>query len=229
MESLVAASAAFVGFHFLLSHPLRRPLVARIGEGPFLGLYSLVALASFAGMVAAFMALPPQPLWWSLGDPEWAVATAVMLVASVLFVGSLFGNPAFPEPKGGGHEAVGAPRGVFATTRHPMMWGFALWALVHMAVLPTAGNWVLAGAILVLALVGAALQDAKKRGLQPDRWPGWQARTSYWPFAAQVAGRAPWVVDTRALLGGTLLWLVGTWAHTPLGGSFAAGIWRWIG
>lgn len=33
------AAAAFVGSHFALSHPLRGPLVARLGERGFLLLY----------------------------------------------------------------------------------------------------------------------------------------------------------------------------------------------
>jgi len=43
---LIAASVAFVGLHVVLSHPLRAPIMRMIGEGPFLGFYSLVATAS---------------------------------------------------------------------------------------------------------------------------------------------------------------------------------------
>jgi len=229
MESLIAASIAFVGLHFLLSHPLRRPVIAAIGLRGFFALYVLSALASFAWMALAFRAIPPEPLWWAIGDAGWAVASAVMLVAAILFTGSLFGNPAFPDPTGsGGHEAIGAATGVYAVTRHPMMWGFGLWALVHFAVYPTDSNAVLTAAILILALVGAALQDAKKTVAMPA-WPDWRTRTSYVPFAAIVAGRARWSFDGRAVLLGTLLWLAATWAHAPLGGTLAAGIWRWIG
>jgi uncharacterized membrane protein len=229
MESLIAAAFAFVGFHFLLSHPLRRPIVAAIGEHGFLGLYSLIALASFVWMALAFRAASAEPLWWAVGDASWALASLAMLVGSVLFVGSLFGNPAFPNPTGGGHEAIGAANGVYAITRHPMMWGFAIWALVHFAVFPTAANLVLTAAILILALVGAALQDAKKTRLNPA-WSDWRSRTSYLPCAAQIAGRARWSLGGgRALIGGALLWLVATWAHQPLGGALAAGIWRWLG
>ena len=87
----------------------------------------------------------------------------------------------------------------------------------------------MAGAIIVLALVGAAMQDRKKRTLQPAMWPGWEQRTSYLPFAAVAAGRARLRgFGIHALAGGLLVWLVATWAHMPLAG-WAAGIWRWIG
>ncbi|MFZ5748825.1 MAG: NnrU family protein [Pseudomonadota bacterium] len=230
MLLLIVASVAFVGTHFLLSHPLRRPIVARIGEAPFLGVYSLVALVTLGGMAHAYAAMAPQQPLWVAGDIIWAVASVVMLLASVLFVGSLFGNPALPDPSG--HpKPVPRPRGVFAITRHPMMWAFALWAVVHAAVFPVPANFVLTAAILIVALVGAALQDDKKRRLQPDMWPRWQAVTSYWPFAAIAAGNAQRAAawpGTVATLGGLVLWLAATWAHIPLTG-WAAGVWRWVG
>ena len=49
MTMVILAGIAFLGTHFLLSHPLRAPLVARVGEQAFLGLYSLVALRRSAG------------------------------------------------------------------------------------------------------------------------------------------------------------------------------------
>ena len=37
INAVVAAAVAFVGSHFLLSHPLRRPIVGAIGEKGFQG------------------------------------------------------------------------------------------------------------------------------------------------------------------------------------------------
>lgn len=227
MAQVWLAAIAFVGTHFVLSHPLRRPIVARIGEGPFLGLYSAVAAVTLGWLVVAYRAAPAAQPLWPVGDVTWAVATAVMLVAAILLVGSLIGNPALPDPSGK-PKPVPEPRGVYAVTRHPMMWAFALWGGVHIAIYPDPANIVVAGAIVVLALIGAALQDRKKAALQPDTWPEWQRRTSYWPFAAIAAGRTR-LGGFRAhdLIGGTLLWLAATWAHIPLAG-WAAGIWRWV-
>lgn len=124
LVSLTLASIAFVGTHFLLSHPLRAPLVERIGEGPFLGLYSMVALATLGWMALAFRAAPAPDLPGS-GTIGWVVASVLTMIALVLFLGSLRGNPALPSP--GRQPAMPADvRGVFAVTRHPMMWGFAL-------------------------------------------------------------------------------------------------------
>ena len=227
MDQVIASATAFVGTHFLLSHPLRAPLVARIGERGFLILYSLVAFATIGWLVVAFRAAPMEALWWPVGDGLWVVATVVMLVASVLLVGSLLGNPALPTG-GAPARAPDAARGVFAITRHPMMWSFALWSAAHLLVMPYAANAVLVAAIAVLALVGAALQDRKKEALQPDVWPAWEAKTSYWPFAAIAAGRARFGgFRPHDLAGGVVIWLAATWAHLPIAG-WPAGIWRWL-
>ena len=58
LNALAAAAFLFVGGHFLLSGAALRPrLTARLGEGPFRGLYALVMLASFAWMVFASTAI----------------------------------------------------------------------------------------------------------------------------------------------------------------------------
>jgi len=221
------AAVAFVGTHFLLSHALRRPLVAAVGEKGFSGIYSLVAFATLIWMVLAYRAAPTTAPAWPVADVLWIIVTVVMLLASVLLAGSLVRNPALPT--------VGAPpvvpdeaRGVYAITRHPMMWAFALWGLCHIAIYPVTKNIIVSGAIVTLSLVGASLQDRKKESLQPDLWRAWEARTSYWPFVAITAGRARLGrFGAFALLGGLVIWLAATWLHEPAAG-WAAGIWRWI-
>ena len=86
---------------------------------------------------------------------------------------------------------------------------------------------VLAGSIVLLALVGAALQDRKKAAAEPG-WRAWEARTGFWPFAAVAQGRARLRgFGGHALGGGVVLWLGATWAHLPISG-WAAGVWRWL-
>ena len=221
---LVLASFAFVGTHFLMSHPLRAPMVARLGEKGFAGIYSLVSLLTFGWMIWAYgpaSAEEPQPLW-DAGRVGFGIATVLMWLGSVLFVGSLRRNPAFPSP-GKPITEIGEAQGVFAITRHPMMWGFALWAATHAIINPTAASLVLCAAIAFLALVGAAAQDAKKLKLIGPVWQDWQSRTSFVPY-----GRGLKSADGFALIGGTLLWLGATWAHEALGGR-PAGVWAFLG
>jgi uncharacterized membrane protein len=212
MGGLALAVLSFVLSHELLSHPLRRPLVARLGERGFLGLYSLVALATFAWIVVEFRGAPHDLLWVA---PEWAwpVGAVIMFIASVLFVGSLTArNPALPMAASG-LAPIPAPLGVLRITRHPMMWSFALWALVHAWVSGRTATVILAAGIGGLALIGAAMQDRKKTGIHGERWLAWRAATSFVPFGRGAAWPG-WI----AVVGGAILYLVATWAHPRLGG-----------
>jgi len=221
---LALASVAFVGTHFLMSHPLRAPIIAGLSERGFAGFYSLIALLTFGWMIWAYpdaSADAPQPLW-DAGRWGFVIATILMWLGSVLFMGSLRRNPAFPRP-GKKIERIDEPHGVFSITRHPMMWGFALWSATHAIVNPTPASLILCAAIAFLALLGAALQDAKKERLLGDVWREWRSKTSFIPY-----GRGFKSADGFALVAGTIVWLVATWAHQALG-SRPAGVWAYLG
>ncbi|MFM6950298.1 MAG: NnrU family protein [Novosphingobium sp.] len=223
LANLVAAAVAFVGTHFALSHPLRAPLVKAVGAAGFQIVYSLVAFATLGWMVMAYRAVGPEAgLWDGSQALPWAIASLLTLVAAILFVGSLMGNPALPQP-GAAALADKPVHGVFHVTRHPMMWGFALWALAHALISPSPRSLVLTASIGFLALVGSHLQDRKKQALMGAAWAGWEAKTAYWPKLGGLtkAGLLSW-------LAGLLLWLVATYLHIP-GNGMAAGIWRWMG
>ncbi len=225
--TVLATAFTFVGTHFAMSHPLRRQLVAALGEKAFSAVYSLVAFATLGATIWAYRAASTTTPLWGVGDGLWTVSTVLMLVASVLLLGSLVRNPALPGAAASAGTAVAS--GVYAVTRHPMMWAFAMWSVAHVLIYPIAKNIALCGAICVLALVGAALQDKKKAALDPQGWPAWESRTSYLPFAAIIAGRTKLGgFGMHALAGGFVTWLAATWLHIPLAG-WPAGIWRWLG
>lgn len=218
LVSLAAACTTFVGSHFAMSHPLRAPMVRVLGEKGFQAVYSLVSLAAFVWIGNAFRASP------SFGMPQtgmagWALASLLTLIAMVLLAGSFRGNPALPQP-GADKLAMAEPGGVFLVTRHPMMWAIALWALAHMALAWNVRTLIVPFAMLVLALVGAALQDRKKATLMGPAWLQWQARTSYWPRLARLprAGALNWII-------GILGWLGATWLHLAIAGV-PSGLWR---
>ena len=213
---LFFSAIAFVGLHFLLSHPLRKPVVHAVGERAFQIVYSIIAIVTFGAMIYYYGRIGREPQLWVAGDALWLLATLLMWIGSVLFVGSFVGNPAFP----GARLARGkVPEGVFSITRHPMMWGFASWAIVHLIVVGTAKAMVFDGAILLLALGGSVGQDVKKRELMVEDWHDWTAQTGFVPFTRGFA-----YPGTVALIGGTILFFAATWAH-----PVPAGFWRWIG
>lgn len=208
---LELAAASFVGSHFLLSHPLRRPLAQAAGERGFLMLYSVVALATFGWMVWAYANVGQEELRWEPGTGTIIAASLLTWLGTILFVGSFARNPALPHP-GARPRDFGEPRGVFRITRHPMMWGFGLWAISHALVNSTPSGLVLAEAIFVLAVIGALLQDFKKRGTMGAAWRQWEGRTSFVPF---FSGRL-WPGALPVIIG-TTLFLAATWAHGAFG------------
>ena len=209
----------FVVSHELLSHPLRAPLVARLGEKGFAIVYSLVAIASFGSAVQLWRQIPKQRLW-DTPSGAYIPALAAMLVAAIFFVGSVSSpNPAMmPGVKG-------EPKGLQRITRHPMMWSFAIWAAVHILMSGDPRTIVLSSGVAVLALFGSAMQDGKKKA-QNTAYAAHMARTSHVPFFAILGGRQPWSALWPGLvpvLGGLVLWLSMLWAHPMLIGVPAAG------
>src|SRR5262249_9789582 len=97
---LLFSAIAFVGLHFLLSHPLRCPLVRRSGEGAFRGLYSLVGLIPFGLMIYFYHVIGREPQLWDSGEAGWIAGTLLMWLAAILFVGSFIGNPALVGARG---------------------------------------------------------------------------------------------------------------------------------
>ncbi len=221
MTTLILACIAFVGSHLALSHPLRAPLVAKLGANGFMGIYSLVALAALVWLVQMFKAAPHGDPLWVVGDELWALASLIMLLAAVLLMGSFIRNPALPAPNAAALAAL-EPKGVFTITRHPMMWSIMLWALAHALVSPRPAVLVLSAAMGGLALIGSLGQDAKKAALMGAAWQDYMARTAFIPFA-----RGAKFPGMHAVGGGLMLWLAVTWAHPLLGGPMA-GVWRWL-
>jgi len=80
---LFLSAIAFVGLHFLLSHPLRAPLVAKLGAKGFQGLYSAVALITFGLMIYFYRLLGREPQVWNLGEWVWPVGAILMWLGSI--------------------------------------------------------------------------------------------------------------------------------------------------
>jgi uncharacterized membrane protein len=216
MALFAVLMAAFVLTHIgMTTAGVRDGIVARLGEKGFQGIYALISFALLGAAMFVYRDLEPVILWVAPAG-AWHVATLVMLLASILFVGSvtpankaLAGVPATDRPASG----------VLRITRHPMMWSFALWAMVHATLSGSQPTVILAAGIGVLALVGAAHQDAKKRRLMGGVWARYERETSYLPFGAQLSGRQPWRAvwpGVVPVVGGVALWAGLTFVHPVL-------------
>jgi len=189
MLNLIAASAWFLLIHFGVSGTkLRDVLVARIGAGRYRGAFALASILGLVWMIYAFRHAPGVPLWGLLLGFR---PTAYVLVL-IAFLFAVIGI-ATPSPTRVGMESKlkqgpDIARGMVRITRHPFLWGTALWALVHLIINGELAALILFGSLLLLALGGTAAIDAKRRRAFGDQWAQFAAVTSNIPFAAIAAG-----------------------------------------
>lgn len=217
--NLALATAAFVLGHMgISSTPLRPWLKGRLGDRPYLGLYSLVSIALLVWVVRAWQDAPLVVLW----EPStfWRhLPYGTMAVSCILLVGGQTApNPSLPARQvDGAWRAVG----VLTLTRHPMMWAIGIWALVHIGANGDLASLILFGGMAALALGGTVLIDRRKIREQPAGWPAVLAQTSNLPLLALLQGRSrpgpagPWAV---ALLGGIALYAVLLVLHPYIAG-----------
>ena len=188
---LVLACAGFLGTHLISSAALRPRLVAAAGEKVYLGLYSLAAIATFGWMIFAYYRAPFAVIWYV--PALRYVPLVVMPVALVLMVCGLLTR----NPTAVGQErlldAADAARGILRVTRHPLMWGIALWAAAHVMARGDAASAIFFGTFFVLALAGTAMSDRRKARTLGERWSRFAAATSHVPFAAILNGRSAFV------------------------------------
>lgn len=187
---LALAVALFSISHIVLSLPRPRSwLVAWLGETTFRALYSAVALAFLFWAALAYRDAPIIEVWYPpIGLKH--LSLLIMPIASILLVAGL--TTRGPTLIGGERsDAIKAgPVGIVKVTRHPVMWAVALWGTAHLLANGDAASIILFGGITLLALTGAAAQDAKRRLQFGAEWKGFAERTSYFPLAALVRKRA---------------------------------------
>jgi uncharacterized membrane protein len=189
MSNLVVAALFLLGTHFgISSSQLRAQLVAAIGERAYLGLYSLVAFVGIAWLAVAWRYAPWVELW--VASPGLRhLAIAVMPLALLLLVSGLTqNNPtavgAAPDP-----DATEPARGMLRVTRHPLMWGVALWAIVHLMANGDLASLLFFGTFAALALIGTHMIDAKRTRRNEPGWGVFMQATSNVPFLAIIERR----------------------------------------
>lgn len=189
MANLIAAAVFFLGIHFGVSGTrLRDRLVGAVGKRVFQGLFALASLVGLIWMAKAYSRAPPVPLWGQLLALKPIAAPLVLIAFAFVVIGI-----STPSPTSAGMESQLTRevqvRGITRITRHPFLWGTALWALVHFVINGDAPSSILFGSLLLLALGGTASIDAKRRRIYGERWDEFARQTSNVPFAAIITGR----------------------------------------
>jgi uncharacterized membrane protein len=181
MTLLILGLVLFIGVHStrIVADGWRTATIARIGEKPWKGIYSLLSIAGFVLLVVGYGAARQSPVVL-FAPPVWTRHLAALLTipAFVLLAAAYVPGNAIKR-------AVG----------HPMMAGVKVWALAHLLANGTLADFLLFGTFLSWAVLGfiAARRRDRASGTTYPAGPG--SRTAI----AVVAGLVAWAVFAFAL------------------------------
>jgi uncharacterized membrane protein len=190
MTMLAIAGLLFLAIHFVPATALRSRAVAALGEDRYMGLFSAASLAVFGFWAWAFAQAPgDERAWFYPAAWPWLKA-AILLFAFMLFVGGVSSPNPTAVRQGPLLDRPDVGSGIFAITRHPVMWGFGLWGIAHLISQPDWRGFWFFGLFAITSLGGAWLQERRKARQYGARWQRFAERTSFVPFAALARGRA---------------------------------------
>ena len=181
MTLLLIGLALFLGVHStrIVADGWRTATIARVGEKPWKGIYSLLSIAGFVLIVIGYGAARQSPVVL-FAPPVWTRHLAALLTipAFVLLAAAYVPGNAIKR-------AVG----------HPMMAGVKVWALAHLIANGTLADVLLFGTFLAWAVLGfiAARRRDRAAGTTYPAGPG--SRTAI----TVVVGLVAWAVFAFAL------------------------------
>jgi uncharacterized membrane protein len=186
MAWLLTALAVFLAFHALPAiRPLRTILVTALGQRIYLGLFSAVSTGLLVWLIAAYLDAPYVELWPYDPALRW-LALAVMPVSCWLIAAGLTSKNPFSLGAGSAGFDTERP-GIVRLTRHPAIWGLALWSAVHIPVNGDAASVLMFGLLTLLCLAGVKTLDARRRrSLGDENWRDLLHRVRSRPASAAV-------------------------------------------
>lgn len=153
MTFLILGLVIFFGTHLFSAFRSREPgkdIRVKMGQGPYMGLYSLVSLAGFVLIVWGYGAARPAPILYMPPTAMAHINLALMLPAMILLVASQL-------PAGRIAKAV----------KHPMLLAVKIWATGHLLANGELNSVILFGSFLAYGVIDRIA--VKKRG---DNGPG---------------------------------------------------------
>lgn len=206
---LLLAAAFWLATHNGLSVThVRARLIAGLGANGFRIFYSILSVLALVLLARAWGAADLVPIWHA---PAWLrlVLALIMLPAFLFFAVGIWRNPTSISGAGLAGQPV---RGIQRITRHPVLWSFALWALVHVIGNGDLASVIFFGTFAISALIGMPSIDRKLAARDPVGAANLQAATSILPFGAILSGRnrlvlgeIGWLAPSLGVIGWALL------------------------
>jgi uncharacterized membrane protein len=156
MWLLILGFVLFLGAHLSPGvFGLRAPLVARLGEGRFLGIYIATSVTGMICIIAGMVIAPLVSVWT---PPIWARDVTLLLVA----IGFIL------------LAALLLPTNIRRLTRHPMLWGMTAWSAGHLISNGDLASMIAFGGFGGYALI--SIWSLTRRGVvkTTEKYPPWQ-------------------------------------------------------
>lgn len=193
MWTLALACAFFLCIHLISGTTVKERIVARIGTTAWMIGFSILSLIALVWMCMAFaVALNNQDglniVLWAAPLPLRIIALFFNFLAFQLFVVGYF-TPSPTSLIALWHMPEKPIQGIIRVSRHPVMAGIAIWALVHMICNGNLAAWLFFGTLLAQATLGTLNIDRKRLAQFGDTYQSIMKRTSIVPFVAIIEGR----------------------------------------
>lgn len=210
----IVSLVVFLSLHSVPAIPAtRQKLIKSLGRRAYLILYSLASLAALVWVFHAALRLDYVELWSPEPWHAWFPITLSPLAFFLLIAGLISPNPVSISFRRGDHP----PGAVFSITRHPVLWGFFLWAAGHVIANGDLRSLILFGVLGVFAVFGMITTERRNR-----RNPFFDS-TSVIPFAAVLRGQTSLRIDAAMLIAFAIAALLTIWlllgGHTVLFGA----------
>ena len=159
MISFFSAFATFLLLHSIPALPaVRAGIVARLGRPAYFIGYSLASIAALAWLFSAALSLAYIPLW---DLQPWHAAVTFLFApfgGFLVIAGLLSRNPLSISIRSS--EEAGA---ITRITRHPVLWGFAIWASGHIVANGDLRSLLLFGGFVLFALGAIPMTEKRAR------------------------------------------------------------------
>ncbi len=120
----------------------RNALVAKLGEGPYKGIFALLIAASIAAMVLGWKQAPLVQAYLPPLFGNWVIAAAIALALILFFASQV-------------------PNNLRRIVRHPQLTGVIIWGAAHLLVNGSVRDVLLFGGLGVWAAVGIWLSNRR--------------------------------------------------------------------
>lgn len=200
MWTLALACAFFLCIHLMVTGTsLKEQIIAGIGTITYYILFCLFSVVGLLWMTVSFIIALSETdslnhVFWTAPLFLRIIALVGNFIAFLLIVLGLLS----PSPTNllTARKLPDKPvYGVIRISRHPVLAGIGLWALMHLLCNGNLASWLFFGSLLALCALGANNIDRRRMAVMGDTYASIKRRTSIVPFVAIIEGRTAFIPD----------------------------------